>query len=340
MTAGNAGDAERERQGPLLSPEVQLRVERMEAAALDSTQLGKLPLPTPLIDDLIYRDTLIWLQGKPGKGKTFVALDMAGCIGKGQSWGDGKQTHAGLVLYVVAESPGSAARRVPAWEDANGTMTGVMFLPMAVQFLDEVDLAAFCEYVRRLRPVLIVIDTQARCTVGAEENGSKDMGKLVAALDRVRRVCNAGVMVLHHEGRVGEHMRGSNAMEGASETIIRVTKDGAIVTLTVVRQKDADDSDETIMLRLIPRGSSAIISATGPWDQSTVHDGAESDLIKVMRDHFGTLPASTSDLIEVSGMAKTTFHRARRVLVSRGVIRDVGTAARPRWILTEMDKGR
>lgn len=47
-------------------------------APVNSYGLDDLPAPEALIDGILYRDTLAWLHGKPGCGKSFIALDWAG----------------------------------------------------------------------------------------------------------------------------------------------------------------------------------------------------------------------------------------------------------------------
>jgi AAA domain-containing protein len=59
------------------------RIDELRNALLDSDALDSLPAPQPLIDGILYASTLAWLHGKPGCGKSFVALDWAGCIASG-----------------------------------------------------------------------------------------------------------------------------------------------------------------------------------------------------------------------------------------------------------------
>jgi RecA-family ATPase len=113
----------------------------------------------------------------------------------------------------------------------------MLFLPVPVQMLGNVDVAAFGQLLVDLQPTLLILDTQARVTVGAEENSSRDMGQFVDALDELRSHSGACILVVHHEPRNGENLRGSTALEGAATTIIRVSKDGNVVELTNPKQK-------------------------------------------------------------------------------------------------------
>jgi hypothetical protein len=64
---------------------------------------------------LLYSDSLAWLTGKRGHGKSFAALDMAGHVSLGQNW-HGHATKRGPVLYIAAEGVAGLRQRVRAWE--------------------------------------------------------------------------------------------------------------------------------------------------------------------------------------------------------------------------------
>ena len=213
------------------------------------------------MQDWLYRDSIAWLHGKPGHAKSFVAVDLACSVGTGLDW-HGSPVTRGRVVYVIAEGARGIGQRVDAWRLATGELSsGVTFLPVAVQILAPVDLDAFTALLAARRPALIIIDTQARVTVGFEENSAKDMGMFVDALERIRAATGACILVVHHESRAGENMRGSTALEGAATSIIRCTKDGPQITLDCTKQKDAPEPPSQI-LALQPVGESAIVFTT------------------------------------------------------------------------------
>jgi hypothetical protein len=318
---------------PVLDDEEPNRYQQLRAALLDDDGLRNIPPPTPLVAGTIYRDSLTWLQGKPGHAKSFAAVDITCCVASGQDWHE-RPVHQGVVLYLIAEGASGLGPRVDAWKAAHGVqhLEDAWFLPVAVQFLNDVDLAALRRLVHELQPVLVVIDTQARVTVGAEENSSRDMGIFVEAADVIRQASRACVLVVHHEGRAGEHMRGSTALEGAATTIVRASKDGPMVYLSCKKQKDEEEFPE-IPLRLFRLGESAILSHEGLGLGHVVTE-SETQLIDTLRDHFGTEGAGTTKLLAASGVAKTSFYRALKVLVTRDVVRNVGSTPRPVYVLT------
>lgn len=305
------------------------RIDQLRHALLSSDTLDTIPEPQPLIDGILYADTLAWLHGKPGCGKSFVALDWAACIAAGLPW----QMHGtaqGPVLYVIAEGVSGLRNRVRAWEDNAQQKTAVTFLPVAVQFPDPRDLAAIIALADELKPVLIVIDTQARVTVGADENSARDMGTFVAAADQLRRASKACLLLVHHEARAGENMRGSTALEGAATTLIRVTKDGTHVRLDNPKQKDAAEF-EPIRLRLVPQLASVTIQSHDGVGLDEEMSASEQKIIGVLRESFGTTGASGSKLFDVAGIPKTSYYRALNRLVTNGAVRNVGTRKRPHY---------
>jgi len=106
-----------------------LPYERLRAALLDTAGLDTLPEPEPLIHGVLQRDSLAWLAGRPGSAKTFVALDMAGAVGAGETW-QGYRVTQGPVLYLIAEGARGIRPRVRAWESASGRKRAVIPSPV------------------------------------------------------------------------------------------------------------------------------------------------------------------------------------------------------------------
>lgn len=308
-------------------------VAHLRAQLVDSAGLDAIPEPQSLIGDVLFLDSITWLIGPPGNGKTFVALDMAGCVGTGQPW-QGHETTQGGVLYLVAEGLSGIRPRVRAWEGSmDEAMTGVQFLPVPVQAANPAGWQAFTQLCAQLRPSLVVVDTQARVTTGMEENSAKDMGEFVHQVEQLRHATGACVMVVHHQGRVGEHMRGSTALEGAATTIIRITKDDDLLCVECAKQKDAVPF-ETFKLRLISYDSSAIASAIFDGTPQRIDTPAVRSLISEWWHSFGTEPVSVTNLVEVTGTPKRTFHRAKFALVNAGLVAVSGEGMQRRYRLT------
>jgi hypothetical protein len=215
-----------------------LRAELLTSSALDSIEDLE-----PLIDEWLYRDSLARIVGASGSYKTFVALDMALSVACKRDW-FGSTTSGGPVLYVVAEGARGIRRRVRAWEwrkNDGRPVDDLYILPRAVQIL-EPEYLALLDVARSIGAVMVVLDTQARVTVGVDENSATDMGRVVAMADRLRGETGATVVLVHHTGYNGAHARGSTAVYGALQSEIEVsrTEDGHGVDLKATKQKDHD----------------------------------------------------------------------------------------------------
>jgi hypothetical protein len=294
-------------------------------ALVDSAGLDAIPEPEPLVDGILYRDSLAWIQGKRSNGKSFVALDIAGCVGTGHHW-QGRAVHRGNVLFIAAEGVSGVRWRVRAWEESYGReMANVQFLPIPVQAnLDQwghlVELAHY-----EFAFGLIVLDTQARMTVGMEENAAKDMGEWVDRLEWLRRSTGACILTVHHQGRTGEHMRGSTALEGAATSIIQVVKDDAEITVSCEKQKDAEEFAD-IALKLVPIGDSAVLMPSDGGMGGLEATAAFRTAVKWWAT-FRDDPVSVSRLTKAEIAPERTLYRHVRELVDRGLVEPVPRGA-------------
>ena len=306
---------------------------RLRDALLDSAGLDAITEPAPLIPGILYRDSPAWLYGQPGCGKSFVALDIAGCVGTGQQWQDYGPIAQGDVLYLVAEGATGIKQRVRAWEHSMKTeMTGIKFLPVAVQASNTTEWQALIALAAELKPALVVIDTQGRVTVGMDENSNTEMGILVDRVEQLRRSCGACVLTIHHTGRNGEHLRGAIAIDGAATTTIKVEKDQEILTITNTKQKDAAEFDP-FKLRLVSYEESAILSLIhGPVTIDARQPAVRKMLIEWWNLHE-TDWVSASVVIESNIVTKATFYRNAKALVRQGLVEEKGDGNQRRYRL-------
>jgi hypothetical protein len=263
-------------------------LEKLKRKLVSASDLANQPAPEPLVYGLLDMDTESWMIGAPGSLKSFVALDLAGHVGAGREW-QGHKVRRANVLYVAAEGARGLVLRTRAWEKSFGAMEGVSFLPYPVQVQStDGQWAALVEIARELAPGLIVLDTQARMTVGLEENSAKDMGILTNAVGMLKRATGACVLVVHHTGRNGGDARGSSALDGAQDTELKVVRssDRKVLACRVIqdKQKDMAEGDGhglDIRLKVVGLGvdptterplSSLVLMGQGdPFDEAQGH---------------------------------------------------------------------
>lgn len=166
---------------------------------------------------------------------------------------------------------------------------------------------------------LVVIDTLARATAGADENSVKDMGRAVAASDAIREQSGASVLLVHHTGKDGLNYRGSSAIEGAADAMLHMAKtDSGALELRCAKQKDAEAFDP-IPLSLESVGPSAVL-APGVSVNAFVEDQANAQMLAILGRHSQTWLSAT-DVGEEAGMkVKRTVSRRLNALWEGGLI--------------------
>lgn len=316
------------------------KLDVLRRALLDSGGLDQLTSPRHLIEHVLYFDTPSWIIGRPGCGKSFVALDWAGHVGSGIDW-NGFRTVQTNVIYVSPESPGGVKLRKQAWEAAMGhKMAGVYFLPLPINAINAGEFSALADLALEFHVGLIILDTQARMTVGLEENSSKDMGVFVDKLDRLRDRTKACILTVHHTPRAADHLRGSTALEGAAGTIITVKKTADEITLSADPEHGGKTKDiapfDDVQLRLVPYGNAAIVTAMAvrPDGGRQIPTDVERSLRAWWQQH-GSEPVSGSLLMRTEIFAERTFYRWAKTLTTQGVLAKSGRGNQTRYAMCE-----
>jgi hypothetical protein len=300
---------------------------RFATDTLSADTLDAIPDHEPLIAEFINRDTLSRIFGPPKSLKSFIALSVAAAIGTGERWFGYKATQA-PVLYVVAEGARGIRPRVRAWEEMNGRkMTGVTFYPRAVQIGDDDQMRQLIAYARQGGYGLVIFDTQARCTVGHEENSNSEMGKIIARLDKLREHTQAGAMLVHHSGNEGGRARGATAILAAIDSEFEVKRDKGRDTVTVksLAQKDMAEAPD-LALEAVKTGESLALRVQGafttePISAQIIVTGKQAEALCAIAE-FGEIGASPTGVADHLGKkeerAKIGTHMA--ALTKKGLI--------------------
>jgi hypothetical protein len=329
---------------------------------LSAETIRTIPNPRPLIQGVLDLDTISWLIGKSGSYKSFVALDMAACVATGRHW-HGHAVTPGVTVYIVAEGARGMKLRVAAWERLYGEIPGnLWFLPRPVQAKQSEAWQTLVLACRRLAAEFVIIDTQARVTLGLDENSNTEMGLFVDRADDIRRATGACVMPVHHIGRQGTDARGASALDGAQDTELRVERhEDRRITVHMDKQKDADDTAEVeLELAVVDRGrdpetdrdlsSLAVVDAGTLPAPVKVRDWIDNlpvnqaEIIGIISDHFPT--GGTESNIErvlnerraereMPKMAHGSFTTARGALAKKEII--VKIKKTQKYILASMD---
>lgn len=207
--------------------------------------------PAWLIPNLLPADGLVVCYGQPKSFKSFLVLDMCLGIAAGEET-FGFTPRSRPVVYAAGEGSSNIARKhVPAWRIAklredNFPFYVIPCVPRVIEFEQTVELVEQIK-ARNIQPAVVVIDTVARSAGGLEENSAKDIGTFVAACDYIREQLHCTVIGIHHSGKDGaKGSRGSNALEGAVDTVLEVSRHGksSTVALKVKEQRSAQEREE------------------------------------------------------------------------------------------------
>jgi hypothetical protein len=219
------------------------RFEIIPAAAF-----ARRPPPRWIVDHVIPEADLVTLYGESGAGKSFVALDLTMAIARGVEW-RGKAVRQGRVVYIAAEGGGGFRNRLVAYAHHHQVDLGEV--PFGIIHATPNILAK--DDVKALEAVLkasegadvIVIDTFAQVTAGANENAGEDMGLALRNARRLGEASGAVVILVHHSGKdASKGARGWSGIRAASDAELEVVRTDAGRWIRTTKQKDGEDDAE------------------------------------------------------------------------------------------------
>ncbi len=282
-----------------------------------ATSLFSLPPIEFLIEGEIPKRSLIVVYGESGVGKSFVVLDYALRIA---------QTHA--VCYVPTEGLTGYARRLWAWSEYRQTKIppNLYFLRDTFNLLDQTAIVEVINDLSQIQPrmQLLVIDTLAMSMIGADENSARDMGMALSACRRLIESLDCSVMLVHHSGKASMWERGSSALRGNSDVMIRIASVDDVLQMECSKAKDfaafprrylslekVGNADQSSMV-VVPYDTNE-----GERKTMTANQRAVMEALKLETCQGG---ASLRELVEITGVPLSTLHRAVSALLRKGQV--------------------
>jgi hypothetical protein len=206
---------------------------------------------TWLIKGVLPKATLGVLYGESGSGKSFVALDMCAALGRGVAWNAVQHRGANTrVLYVAAEGVGGFSHRLNAYCRQAGINIGELPLDIisdvTPNLMDKVSVNhLITDIEQRGFYDLIIMDTFAQVTPGANENSGEDMGRALGYCRKISQSSNAMVLLIHHSGKdSSKGARGWSGVHAAADVVLEVTRFDSERCIKVIKQKDGTDGAE------------------------------------------------------------------------------------------------
>jgi phage/plasmid primase-like uncharacterized protein/KaiC/GvpD/RAD55 family RecA-like ATPase len=244
---------------------VGLLVQQTGSAVIDKLQVvfgdqlgSDYEAPDELVEGLMTIGSSVVVYGDSNSGKTFWALSVATAIASGEDC-YGRKTDSGLVVYLASEAPASIRSRMQAIKKFHGcSLENLAMVPVPMNFYSgDQDAHDVIELVRAIevakgKPVRLIIgDTLARMSAGANENSGEDMGPVMARFDQVATATGAAMMIIHHNGKdAAKGARGWSGIRAHIDTEIEVSEKEGTRSVTVTKQRELPSKGETIYFKL------------------------------------------------------------------------------------------
>lgn len=208
--------------------------------------------PDEVVQGLFVAGNSAVLYGASNSGKTFLSIAIADAVSSGKDF-LGLKTDRGDVLYIAAESPASIRTRIQAInKDQSRRVSGVHIAQAPVNLYSSPDYAGHiikavseieAKTGRKLR--MIICDTLARITAGANENSGEDMGPIIETLDAIARKTNTALIIIHHSGK--DQTRGSrgwSGIYGAIDAEVEVKEENGKRSFRVSKQRQLGTKEQ------------------------------------------------------------------------------------------------
>lgn len=211
-------------------------------------------------DDLRAMPSLTWLVGgvlpavgaaaifgPSTTGKSFLALDLAAAIAEGADWFGHRVRDAKRVIYIGLEGAAGFRLRVVAWEAAHGRP-----FPAEVRFIfDSFKIAELADTLAMAGAIddaggaaMVIIDTLNRSAPSADENSSRDMGRILEGVRDLQGLTDSLVMLVHHTGKdTAKGLRGHSSLFAALDAAIEVSRTDDRREWKVAKAKDGEDGE-------------------------------------------------------------------------------------------------
>lgn len=312
-----------------------------------------------VIKGIIPRNGLCIVYGDSQAGKSFLTIDMALHVAMGKEW-FGHRIRRGGVIYQAGEGQMGILKRFRAARNALQCPHDlpIVILPRQVDLwnpsgdTDKLIAEIRMQAATLSAPLeLIIIDTHATASAGADENSAKDMTLLIQHYKKIQETTGASVIVVHHRNAAGEKMRGHTSLPAAADATVEVTVDGKPGDSNrarwwqTIKQKDGEAGIKReftlkrAVLGIDADGDDITSCTIGAIDKSQsvserARPNANDEALWRLRDEISARPINLGDVdaCEIgawrarfyggspSDAARQAFHRAQSVLLKAGWI--------------------
>lgn len=279
-----------------------------------------------LVEGWLVKGSVSMLYGPTNVGKTFITVDLACAVSRGIDW-FGAKTEKGVVLYLAAEAPRSVKTRCFAYAREHGCeLENLVVVNSSVNLFSDgrivgkiKALVKEIEDARGLKVNLIIGDTLAILSAGANENSGQDMGRVMESVGAIASQTAAHFLLIHHTGKTpGANARGWSGVSAFVDTEIAVVVDHDKPFLTVTKQRDLDSKGKeisfalkTVTLGKTKFGADATTCVVVPGDSKRLPKQPTTKLGLVEREALKFIETSANGLSGLQ-IKKHMFSRSRQ----------------------------
>lgn len=224
-------------------------------------QVIKLPPVQWRIKNRLPSRGLAMVFGQSASGKSFLVLDMLQSLAFGHDW-FGHKVKQCSVTYVALEGEAGVAGRIKAYLTRHGSIpANIHYVAQPFNISDDDDIEELAEAILAVGAGgVVVVDTLSRAIPGLDENGSKDMGLIIAGAKKLQERVGGLLLLIHHTGKdTSKGVRGHSSLFAALDCAIEVKRTGDHREWVIAKSKDGADG------------------ATHPFELEVVHLGTDSD---------------------------------------------------------------
>lgn len=302
------------------------RYPRQESDTSGSTKFGWKPMslsellklevsqPQWLVKSLFPSQGVAIIAGKPGIGKSWMSMDLAIAVARGEAWLGKFETCQSTVGYIDLESSPQMLRdRFRMLLNARGVNgdLGVSFLVGPdLSFNSSDSLSKLDNWLTETKPGLIVIDCLVRSHV-SDENSATDMAKVFGKIKGLVRKHECLFVIADHHRKPGEQeasadtmLRGSSEKLAFADCLVSLRSDGKNIVFehSKARQGKAVDS---FVLCLEDHGEDKIwLRVVG--DRAALKKQETDDaILEFLKSVFAdSAEASRKELVALSGRSR------------------------------------
>jgi hypothetical protein len=193
------------------------------------------------------------MAGASRSGKSFLAIHASLCVGYGRDF-FGMRTKRGGVVYQAGEGARGVKKRLRAWRQHHNVEysrdTPFVLLQKAIDiYRDSEKVNDLIEEINAHASLfnaplrLVVIDTLATASVGADEISGRDMSIVLDNVQLISQRTGAHVLLVHHMNAGGQKVRGHTSIYANVDQVVLVVRDESTKIRTVTLDKAKDEEE-------------------------------------------------------------------------------------------------